>query len=58
MTQILYPIDLPYVWKRQEKTMAANLQRDDLHGIPMTKEAFEQLISLELPVGSIYEGVL
>src|SRR5258708_12521583 len=29
--------------------MAANLQRDDLHGIPMTEEAFERLISVESP---------
>ncbi len=27
--------------------MAANPQRDDLHGIPMTDEAFEQMISVE-----------
>ncbi len=29
--------------------MAANLQRDDLHGIRMTQEAFERLISVESP---------
>ena len=29
--------------------MAANLQRDDLHGIRMTEEAFERLISVESP---------
>jgi Uma2 family endonuclease len=29
--------------------MAANLQRDDLHGIHMTEEAFERLISVESP---------
>ena len=29
--------------------MAANLQRDDLHGIYMTEEAFERLISVESP---------
>jgi len=29
--------------------MAANLQRDDLHGIRMTQEAFERLISIESP---------
>jgi Uma2 family endonuclease len=29
--------------------MATNLQRDDLHGIPMTEEAFERLISVESP---------
>ncbi len=29
--------------------MAANLQLDDLHGISMTEEAFERLISVESP---------
>ena len=29
--------------------MAANLQRDDLHGIRMTEEAFERLIGVESP---------
>ena len=29
--------------------MAANLQRDDLHGIRMTEEAFERLIGIESP---------
>ncbi len=29
--------------------MAANPQYDDLHGIYMTEEAFEQLISVESP---------
>src|SRR2546421_9295600 len=29
--------------------MAANPQYDDLHGIPMTEEAFERLISAENP---------
>jgi len=29
--------------------MAAHLQRDDLHGIYMTEEAFERLISVESP---------
>ena len=29
--------------------MATNLQRDDLHGIRMTEEAFERLISVESP---------
>ena len=29
--------------------MAANFQRDDLHGIRMTEEAFERLISVESP---------
>ncbi|HXX79541.1 MAG TPA: hypothetical protein VEI53_13685 [Ktedonobacteraceae bacterium] len=29
--------------------MAANLQRDDLRGIPMTEEAFERLIGVESP---------
>jgi Uma2 family endonuclease len=42
-------LNLPYVWKSQEKKMAANLQRDDLHGIYMTEEAFERLISVESP---------
>ena len=39
--------------------MAANPQYDDLHGIPMTEEAFEHLISIESPYRftSIYEGV-
>jgi hypothetical protein len=42
-------LNFPYVWKSQEKTMAANLQRDDLHGIYLTEEAFERLISVESP---------
>src|SRR5713226_3100528 len=29
--------------------MAANPQRDELHGISMTEEAFERLISVESP---------
>lgn len=29
--------------------MVARLQDDDLHGIPMTEEAFEHLIGLESP---------
>jgi Uma2 family endonuclease len=29
--------------------LAANLQRDDLHGIRMTEEAFERLINVESP---------
>src|SRR6266699_710131 len=29
--------------------MAANPRRDELHGIPMTEEAFERLISVESP---------
>ncbi|HWS83419.1 MAG TPA: Uma2 family endonuclease [Ktedonobacteraceae bacterium] len=29
--------------------MSANLQSDDLHGIPITEEAFEQVISAENP---------
>jgi Uma2 family endonuclease len=42
-------LNFPYVWKSQEKAMAAHLQRDDLHGIYMTEEAFERLISVESP---------
>ena len=29
--------------------MVAYLQHDDIHGIPMTEEAFEYLISVESP---------
>ena len=29
--------------------MAANPQYDDLHGVPMTEEAFEHLIGIESP---------
>lgn len=29
--------------------MAANPQYDDLHGVPITEEAFEHLISIESP---------
>jgi len=29
--------------------MVARLQHDDMHGIPMTEEAFEHLISVESP---------
>ncbi len=32
-----------------EKTMATNPKRDELHGIPMTEEAFERLVSAESP---------
>jgi Uma2 family endonuclease len=35
--------------ERQEKTMGANPQNYELHGIPMTEEAFERLISVESP---------
>ena len=42
-------LNRPYFWKRLEKTMAANPQQDDLHGIYMTEEAFERLISVESP---------
>lgn len=39
--------------------MAANLQRDDLHGIRMTEEAFERLISVESPYRyELIEGVV
>lgn len=35
--------------KMEGKEMDANPQSDDLHGIPMTEEAFERLISAENP---------
>jgi Uma2 family endonuclease len=44
-----------------EKTMATNSQRDELHGIPMTEEAFERLVSAESPYhyelidGAVYD---
>jgi Uma2 family endonuclease len=39
--------------------MAANVQRDDLHGISMTEEAFERLIGVESPYRyELIEGVV
>jgi Uma2 family endonuclease len=39
--------------------MAANLQRDDLHGIRMTEKAFEQLIRVESPYRyELIEGIV
>jgi Uma2 family endonuclease len=39
--------------------MAANPQDDTLHGIPMTEEAFEQLISIETPYRyELIDGIL
>ena len=43
--------------------MAANPQDDILHGIPITEEMFEQLISIETPYhyelidGIVYEPI-